>query len=127
MELNKTNKYLLLALFWTACVTVACLVSISEVPEVDLGVENADKLVHFTFYAVFSILWFLYLKTFLKTQEWLYLKIFIFAVSFGIMIEICQSVFTDSRQADAIDAIANTLGSLFGLTMLKLYNNRFKK
>ena len=107
--------------------TVACLVSISEVPDVNLGVENADKLVHFTFYAVFSILWFLYLDNVLKNQKWLYLKVFIFAVSFGIMIEICQSVFTESRQADAIDAIANTLGSLFGLTMLKIYNNRFKK
>jgi len=126
LELNK-NKYLLLALFWTVCVTVACLVSISEVPDVSLGVDNADKLVHFTFYAIFSVLWFLYLKTVLKNHSWLYLKIFIFAVCFGIMIEICQSVFTETRQADAIDAIANTLGSLFGLTMLKLYNNRFKK
>lgn len=127
MELKKTNKYLILALFWTVCITVACLVSISEVPDVDFGVENTDKIAHFSFYAVFSVLWLLYLKTVLKNQEWLYLKVFVIAVSFGVLIEICQSVFTESRQADSIDAIANTLGSVLGLSLLKLYNIRFKK
>lgn len=127
MELKRTNKYLALALLWTVCVTIACLISGTEVPNVDIGVENVDKIVHFTFYAVFSILWFVYLKTTFVNPKWLYLKVFIFAVSFGIIIEICQSVFTDSRQADVVDAIANTLGSFFGLAMLKFYNNRFKK
>lgn len=127
MELKKTNKYLALALFWTAVITIACLVSVSDVPNVDLGVENADKLVHFTFYAVFAILWFFYLKLYVTNHTKLYLFVFIFSVSFGIMIEICQSIFTETRQADVIDAVANTLGAFFGLLLVKLYNNRFKK
>lgn len=127
MELKKTNKYLALALFWTAVVTVACLASISDVPDVDLGVENADKLVHFTFYAVFAVLWFSYLKMFVTNHKKLYILVFSFSVSFGIIIEICQSLFTETRQADVVDAVANTLGTLLGLLLLKFYNNRFKK
>jgi len=108
-------------------VATACLVSVSDVPDVDLGVENADKLVHFSFYAIFSMLWFVYLQSIVKNDKKLYLAVFIFSVLFGIGIEICQSIFTETRQADVADAIANTLGSLFGLSMLKFYNNRFNK
>lgn len=118
---------MVLALFWTVLVTIACLVSVSDVPNVDLGVENADKIVHFTFYAVFSILWFFYLKLYVTNHTKLYLSVFAFSVSFGIMIEICQSIFTETRQADAVDAVANTLGAFFGLLLVKLYTNRFKK
>lgn len=115
------------ALFWSLIVTVACLVSVSDVPDVDLGLENADKLVHFTFYAVFSILWFAYLQTMVKNHKKLYVFVFLFSVSFGIAIEICQSLFTETRQADIADALANTLGTFFGLSMLWLFNNRFNK
>lgn len=114
-------------MLWSVMVTVACLVSVSDVPDVDMGIENADKLVHFTFYAVFSILWFVYLQSIVNNDKRLYVAVFIFSVLFGIGIEFCQSVFTETRQADVVDAIANTLGSLFGLSMLKFYNNRFNK
>jgi len=94
---------------------------------VDIEVENADKFVHFTFYAIFSVLWFAYLKERIQNHKKLYLGVFFFAVLFGIAIEICQSVFTETRQADVADAIANTLGSFFGLAMLRLYYSLFNK
>lgn len=96
----------------------------TDVPVV--AVDQADKIVHLCFYAVFSILWFQYLKTRIKNTKTLFLSVFVFSVFFGIVIEICQSLFTVSRQADLKDAIANTIGTLIGLAVMALYNKRFK-
>jgi VanZ family protein len=96
----------------------------TDVPNVN--VDQADKIVHLSFYAVFSILWFLYLRIAIKDTKKLFLSVFFLSVSFGILIEICQSVFTENRQADVKDAIANTLGTLLGLGIMALYNKRFK-
>lgn len=116
--------FLILALFWTISITVACLVSMTEVPVVN--VDQADKIVHLCFYAVFSILWFQYLKSSIQNTRTLFLSVFFLSVSFGILIEVCQSLFTENRQADLKDAIANTIGALLGLAIMALYNKRFK-
>ena len=96
----------------------------TEVPVVN--VDQADKIVHLCFYAVFSILWFQYLKSSIKNTRTLFLSVFFLSVSFGILIEVCQSLFTENRQADLKDAIANTIGALLGLAIMALYNKRFK-
>ncbi len=125
MEPNKKRILLLiLALFWTISITVACLVSMTDVP--NIAVDQADKIVHLGFYTVFSILWFLYLRIAIKDTKKLFLSVFLLSVFFGILIEICQSVFTENRQADVKDAIANTLGTLLGLGIMAVYNKRFK-
>ncbi|MBA9072915.1 VanZ family protein [Flavobacterium gossypii] len=125
MEPNKKRTlFLILALFWTISITVACLVSMTEVPVVN--VDQADKIVHLCFYAVFSILWFQYLKSSIQNTRTLFLSVFFLSVSFGILIEVCQSLFTENRQADLKDAIANTIGALLGLAIMALYNKRFK-
>ena len=98
----------------------------NDVAKVDIQVENVDKVVHFTFYAFFAIFWFLYLQNIVSNTK-LFLTVFAFSVSFGIAIEICQSLFTVSRQGDILDVIANTLGALFGLTLIKFYKYIFKK
>ncbi|WP_277016591.1 VanZ family protein [Flavobacterium lindanitolerans] len=125
MEPNKKRiLFLALAVFWTISITIACLVSMSEVPVVN--VDQADKIVHLCFYAVFSILWFLYLRTKIRNTKKLFLFVFFLSVLFGILIEICQSLFTESRQADMKDVIANTIGALLGLALMAVYNKRFK-
>jgi Predicted integral membrane protein len=121
---KKRTLFLILALFWTISITVACLVSMTEVPVVN--VDQADKIVHLCFYAVFSILWFQYLKSRIQNTRTLFLSVFFLSVSFGILIEVCQSLFTENRQADLKDAIANTIGALLGLAIMALYNKRFK-
>lgn len=96
----------------------------TDVP--NITVDQADKIVHLGFYTVFSILWFLYLRIAIKDTKKLFLSVFLLSVFFGILIEICQSVFTENRQADVKDAIANTLGTLLGLGIMAVYNKRFK-
>lgn len=116
-----------MAIFWTVSITVACLINMSEVPMPATDVENLDKAVHLGFYAIFSILWFLYLRTRIESTKKLFTIVFLLSVGFGILIEFCQSAFTESRQADINDAIANTIGATIGLLIMALFNKRFKK
>ena len=116
-----------LALFWTAIVAIACLASMNDVPKVDFEIKNFDKLVHCSFYALFAIFWFLYLQTIIASTAKTFLIVFVLSVAFGIIIEICQANFTTSRQGDILDIVANTLGSLVGLAIIKFYQLLRKK
>ena len=91
------------------------------------NVENIDKVAHLGFYAIFSILWFLYLRNKIENTKKLFLIVFVLSVSFGIFIEFCQSAFTANRQADINDAVANTIGATIGLILMAILNKRFKK
>ena len=126
MERNKKIVFFLaLALLWTTAITVACLVDMSDVPAAN--VENIDKLAHLGFYAIFSILWFLYLENKIESTPKLFLIVFMLSVIFGVFIEFCQSTFTANRQADVNDAIANTIGATIGLLLMAIYTKKFKK
>lgn len=126
MERNKKIVlFLALALFWTIAITVACLVDMSDVPAAN--VENIDKVAHLGFYAIFSILWFLYLENKIESTPKLFLIVFMLSVVFGVFIEFCQSNFTVNRQADVKDAVANTIGATIGLLLMAIYTKKFKK
>jgi VanZ family protein len=82
-----------------------------------------DKYVHFAFYFVFVIVWFLF---FIKTKFDNKAKniALISAILYGIVMEICQGVFTIARTPDVYDVIANTLGALTGITIInQVYKN----
>jgi VanZ family protein len=106
---------------------VASLVSFKSVPKVNI--PGNDKLVHFIFYFVLVVLWSL-----VKKKNYFDLKynllIVIFAVMYGIIIEVLQSVMTNNREADIYDAIANLLGALVGFVSIycmkiKIFNKFF--
>ncbi len=53
------------------------------------------------------------------------LLIFIFAMSYGLIIEVLQATLTNTRQADFYDFLANTMGAFVGLVVLLFYKNKF--
>lgn len=123
--------YLYSAVVWTFVIAILCLVNFSNLPSV--GVKNTDKLVHFVLHFVFTALWILYLIS--KTEKWSLRKIYgiIFSVSlsYGILIEIAQDLFTVSRRADVLDVCANATGSIIAIAVLIAYKkyaatNKFK-
>ncbi|ESU29524.1 hypothetical protein FLJC2902T_09310 [Flavobacterium limnosediminis JC2902] len=99
-------------------IAVACLVSVNEVPKVT--VFGKDKTIHFFFYFVFTLLWFLFLTKELPKWSFGQKAFFILGSSFlyGGIIEIGQELFTASRKADVYDVIANVSGSLVGILVL---------
>lgn len=115
LEHKKTIQAI--TVFWTGFVAYLCLVSSDKLPEVD--VFKFDKLGHFTFHFVLTILWFLFWKTTYKTEnKFALLKAFLFSFFFGVVIEICQGAFTETRQSDIHDVFANSVGALTAVLFL---------
>lgn len=95
-----------------------------------VGLRNADKYVHFIFHFVFLVLWVLYFRT--NNQKGIalitILKVFMMSLLFGILVEIAQFLFTDTRKYDLLDILANTSGAFTAsLIMLFVEGLRVKK
>ncbi|NOQ25996.1 MAG: DUF2238 domain-containing protein [Bacteroidales bacterium] len=85
--------------------------------------NNSDKLIHFIFYFMLSItLQFSILRNTSISRKNQILLTFIVVVTYGIIIEVFQYYFTNSRSADIIDALANTLGCICGILILPFLN-----
>ena len=83
-----------------------------------------DKLGHFIFYAVLSML---LIKTFseeivIQNSMW---SIALVALVFGVLIELGQHLFTHDREGDYMDAMANGLGILLIVFLIKAYPKHF--
>lgn len=118
-------KYLFIAFLWTVLITVLSLISLGNIEEkINIDVPNKDKYVHFTFYFVFVVLWFLQIKqkpVKIKTQ----ILILLSSIGYGIFMEICQG-FTQTRTPDIMDVLANSAGAITGLLCVSLLVNRAK-
>ena len=119
------NFYLWLAELWTLLIIVLCMVSFKKLPT--LGIPSADKYVHFTFHFVFTVLWYVYLKKRNPQSKRLLLKVFLASLVFGIVIEICQSLFTTTRIGDIYDVMANTSGSLVSVITIIFYADYIRR
>ncbi|MDR0228401.1 MAG: VanZ family protein [Flavobacteriaceae bacterium] len=112
------NIYLGLGILWTLFILYACLIESSSVPSASfLNIPYKDKIAHFTFYCIFSILWFLHYRKrkVISSNKTLSFCIFTIATLMGGTVELMQLFFTDSRGAEWGDFIVNSLGSFVGL------------
>ncbi|EDP97430.1 hypothetical protein KAOT1_19747 [Kordia algicida OT-1] len=101
--------------------------SLEGVPK--LGFSFADKLAHALVYFVFTILWFLAFSkgitnTILKNNA--IVASAIFAIIYGICVEIMQETLVTNRQGDWQDVLANTTGTILAIFLIKWFiaNNR---
>lgn len=93
-------------------ITILSLISLGNVGE-SIPVPYKDKMVHFTFYFVFVLLWMLFCKNRISSIK-IRMIILFSAIGYGILMEICQG-FTKDRTPDIYDVFANSSGALFGL------------
>jgi len=116
--------YLWLALIWTCIVTILSLATIGDVGS-SIPIENKDKYVHFTFYFIFVVVWFLFANRtkIRKKIKWIVL---FSAIGYGILMEICQGLFTSTRSPDIMDVLANSLGAITGLLFISLILKKYK-
>ncbi len=86
------------------------------------GVAHSDKIAHFIAYAGFSLVWSFY---FFKAKEYSFLKSvqvsLLWSIFFGVLMEFCQWFFTNYRQFDYYDMLANSFGTLIGLLIFKVF------
>lgn len=83
--------------------------------------SNSDKVFHTIAYFIFTIVWYLFFtyKNKISTKKAIIITV-IYAIVFGIIIEILQHTLTQYRQADINDVIANTLGAILAVLIIKL-------
>ncbi|WP_309608937.1 VanZ family protein [Flavobacterium sp.] len=113
-----------IALSWTLLIFYLCLKPATI--EKNVTFVNADKLIHFTLYFVFVILWYrflIYRESFLLQNK---ILLVIVSIIVGILIEILQKYFTKSRHADFFDVLANSLGSMAGILFAIRYFRKIK-
>ena len=115
--------YRILFVSWLVFVTFSSLFSFDGEDTSVINIPNFDKFVHFTFYFVMVILGVLAVREYLKTpMKFLKVTIYMlfFAILYGIIIEVLQYTLTVNRQGDILDALANTLGALLGMLVVRI-------
>jgi VanZ family protein len=103
-------------------ITYLSLASISEYGGLPIDIPHLDKLVHFTFYFVGSILACFFVrertsgrKPLKKTMVYTA----IFMTFFGMIIEFLQYFLTYDRSGEILDFTANLVGVIMGLVLVK--------
>lgn len=110
---------------WMVFVTSFSLFSFEGVQSSRFDIPHLDKLVHFTFYfgmVVTGSMAFVVGRVDQpkeKLLKWLW-YLFVFAVLYGIVIEVIQYKFTVDRQGDPLDALANSLGAFVGMLLVRI-------
>ncbi|MEH6618741.1 MAG: VanZ family protein [Maribacter arcticus] len=103
-------------------VTFFSLFSFSDLDTSRFDIPHMDKAVHFTFYFVMVLLAFLAsIKKELQVNGMLKLLwyIVLFAIVYGIIIEVIQHVATDNRHGDPLDVLANSIGAIVGMLVIR--------
>jgi len=106
---------------WTIFIALMCLVSFTDLPKVSVG--NIDKYVHGAFHFLFTLLWYLYLRTdgrMVSIAQILFRVVALSAV-FGILIEFAQGALTLTRQGDINDVLANITGALLAAVCILIF------
>lgn len=120
----RKSIYTILFTSWVVIITMLSLFSFSEM-DLDTGSLNvpyADKIVHFTFYMVFGVAGSLSLRE--RTMGNLGLRktlliVLVFAILYGILMEVLQYTLTMDRMAELGDVLANTLGAFAGIGLIR--------
>jgi len=85
--------------------------------------EHMDKFIHFLLYATLSLFFYASLKKHadFRSNEIVVINLIII-ISYGLLMEVFQYAFTVDRSAEIYDAIANSVGSVFGVFLYPLFN-----
>jgi len=105
-----------------AFVAFSSLYSFEDVDVPTFQIPHLDKIVHFIFYFVGAVLGLLSLGSHTKNPPAInkVVLMVLFVILFGIIIEVFQKAFTTMRSGDVLDALANTIGALIGVLVVKL-------
>ena len=116
-------RYVLPAFFWTMLITILCLMPGKDLPSV--SIVNFDKFVHISFFGMLNLL-YLRWGVFGNGLKLSPIKITIFTIFYGGMIEVVQGTFYTDRHADLMDFIANSVGALIALYCIRFTPNFLK-
>lgn len=117
------NKYVLI--LCALGVLLASIIPSSNVPSV--GFEHFDKFVHIGMYTVLSALLYGYtISTYKISSLRGMIVCFLLASAYGLLMEILQHYFFESRSFEFYDIISNIIGSFIGVIFVNNFFNSKK-
>jgi VanZ family protein len=125
-RIKKLLEHNILTLAIIATLVVAIL-SLTAIPKINLGLEikSGDKFLHVLAYFTLSTVWLLALRNKLSNLSSRLLLIFSL-VFYGIVLELLQGGITNYRTGDFFDVVANTIGILLSVLLIKKFMIWFK-
>lgn len=120
-----SNSKLLLpfAIFCTLLIVYLSLIDISDLPNLEL--RNEDKFYHILAYFALTMVWLLAISSYAFSKLKARILISAVIIAFGIIIEILQDIFTDYRNFDVFDILANSLGVVVSFICFEFLKKRF--
>ncbi|NVO08538.1 MAG: VanZ family protein [Bacteroidales bacterium] len=111
---------------WAAFILLLCGIPGNQIDKVKfIDIPHIDKIVHTSFYLVFSLL-LISENNSLKQQQKATLKAILIAaaisISYGVLIEIFQKFIFINRSAEFWDVVANTFGFILATLSYRLVN-----
>ena len=106
---------------YIGCIAALSLLPPNDLPHIQLF-YGADKVIHFMMYFMFSMLFSWTLRT-----EMNYLRIFfivLVTVGWGVLMEFLQLDMHMGRSFSWYDALANTIGVVFGILIYVLISRK---
>lgn len=118
--------YKVLFVSWMVFVTFSSLFSFEgmHMGTLPFTIPNLDKIVHFVFYLVMVITGFFAIKDYFVHRYKLVAILFgivLFSIIYGMIIEVLQHVLTANRQGDLLDALANSIGAIVGMFLIRAH------
>ena len=122
-NLSEPKNLVIVCILYTTIISIFFLIPFSSGIGSNLPI---DKIVHVVFNGALVFLWlfYFYQKGIMKPVM-IQLSILFLAIIYGIIIEICQALFTTTRMADVWDVAANITGCIIGLLIFKLIKFKF--
>jgi len=122
--LRIASRYHLISLGVAGAILAACLVQVPQMDKVPT-IPNIDKIVHFTMFFTFSLLFIL--EQWLVNAHWwkrpipLFLLAFVFSAFLGGIIEELQAYATSYRSGDVMDWYFDMAGSGVAIILAGIY------
>jgi VanZ family protein len=101
-----------------------CLTDFNKLPTV--RISGLDKSVHFILHFVFTLLWYLYVKSTIKLK-WSIAFVVLLDVVYGSLIELGQAFFTITRKGDVIDVLANSVGTAAAVIVIYVFLQLYRR
>lgn len=112
-----------LVLIWSVIIIILSLMPNPEIKAISWSDGfQVDKIAHIVLYAIYSFLIGRYLLSNSGNERRKILLTLGISVTFGVLMEILQYYLSPSRFFDILDIIANIIGSIVGLLILKIKN-----
>ncbi|WP_299777463.1 VanZ family protein [uncultured Formosa sp.] len=109
------------AFLYTFALAIVSLVNLNNITEG--SPENSDKVFHFLAYSLLALIWYI---VFNYGYKWSQTKALfssgLLSISFGVLIEYLQGNFTETRQFDVLDILANSAGVVVMLLIVVIKN-----